>query len=104
MFLRRLRVQRRTAQGLVVDCPLRWMDSFAMRSFTNDAIFDDTLPVADGWLESGTLVPIDALRAAMQAWFQRKGYLSPDESLLLTEIQTATQHDALAQPTQELHP
>ena len=52
MFLRRLRVQRRTAQGLVVDCPLRWMDSFAMRSFTNDAIFDDTLPVADSRAES----------------------------------------------------
>ncbi len=101
MFLRRLRVQRRTAQGLLVDCPLRWMDSFAMRSFTNDAIFDDTLPVADGCLEAGNLVPIDSLHTAMQTWFQRKGYLRPGESLLLTEVQTASQGNAVPQPTPE---
>ena len=27
-------------------CPIRWIDNFAMRNFTNDAVFDDTLPVA----------------------------------------------------------
>ena len=29
-------------------CPIAWIDSFAMRNFTNDAVFDDTLPVGDG--------------------------------------------------------
>ena len=32
-----------------------------MRNFTNDAIFDDTLPVADGLLEVGNRVPLDLL-------------------------------------------
>ena len=30
-----------------------WIDNFAMRNFTNDAVFDDTLPVGDGLLEAG---------------------------------------------------
>jgi len=29
-------------------CPQEWLDQFCMRNFTNDADFDDTLPVADG--------------------------------------------------------
>ena len=89
MYLRRLRVQKRTVDGALDDCPLRWMDSFSMRSFTNDAIFDDTLPVADGWMEAGLLVPLERLQAAMQDWFLRKGYLRPGEFLELAGMQTA---------------
>ena len=81
MFLRRLRIERIDPEGRAHPCPIHWIDNFAMRNFTNDAIFDDTLPVADGLLEAGTRVPIDKLQAAMQDWFRRKGYLKPDEHL-----------------------
>jgi len=61
--------------------PLDWLDNFAMRNFTNDAIFDDTLPVADGWLEIGARVPLDRLKAAMEDWFRRKGYIGKQAEL-----------------------
>jgi len=57
-----------------------------MRNFTNDAVFDDTLPIADGLLEAGTRVPLDRLGAAMQDWFLRKSYLAPTDHLRITEI------------------
>lgn len=81
MFARKLKVERVDAQGARQDCPLRWIDNFAMRSFTNDAVFDDTLPVADGLLEAGTRVPLDKLQEAMQDWFRRKGWVKADERL-----------------------
>ena len=56
-----------------------------MRNFTNDAVFDDTLPVADGELEAGTLVPLDRLHTAMEKWFRRKGYLEPSDTLRITQ-------------------
>ncbi len=56
--------------------PLRWLDSFAMRNFTNSAVFDDTLPVADGLLQAGFRVPLPALAAALEQWFRRKGWLA----------------------------
>ncbi len=64
---------------------MHWIDNFAMRNFTNDAIFDDTLPVADGLMEAGHLVPLDRLQAAMEDWFRRKGYLKPGEMLVIEE-------------------
>ncbi len=67
-------------------CPMQWIDNFAMRNFTNDAIFDDTLPVGDGLLEAGCRVPLDGLRDAMEAWFRRKGYLKPAETLSIQEL------------------
>jgi hypothetical protein len=85
MWIRRLRIDRVTAGGEVEPCPIAWIDNFAMRNFTNDAIFDDTLPVADGVLEVGTRVPLDRLREAMLDWFRRKGYLSGDETLRIEE-------------------
>jgi len=62
-------------------CPLKWIDNFAMRNFTNDAIFDDTLPVGDGVMEAGIRVPLEPLQAAMEDWFRRKGYLKAEETL-----------------------
>jgi len=56
-----------------------------MRNFTNDVIFDDTLPVADGLLEAGTRVPLDRLATAMEDWFRRKSYLTPGDRLRITE-------------------
>ena len=57
-----------------------------MRNFTNDAIFDDTLPAADGVLEAGNRVPLHRLQPAMEDWFRRKGYLKRDERLGVVEI------------------
>jgi hypothetical protein len=81
MFLRKLRIERIDSEGHAHLCPLKWIDNFAMRNFTNRAIFDDTLPVSDGLLEAGLRVPLDELESAMQDWFRRKGYLKPDENL-----------------------
>jgi hypothetical protein len=86
MFVRRLSIQRIDASGTRHPCPIRWIDSFAMRNFTNDAVFDDTLPAADGLLEAGNRVPLDRLRPAMEDWFRRKGYLQPEEGLEIAEI------------------
>jgi hypothetical protein len=86
MFARRLSIQRIDASGTRHACPIRWIDNFAMRNFTNDAIFDDTLPIADGVLEAGTRVPIDRLQPAMEDWFRRKGYLKGEERLEVVEI------------------
>lgn len=88
MFIRRLRIERITATGEVIPCPVAWIDNFAMRNFTNDAIFDDTLPVADGVLEAGYRVSLDQLQAAMEDWFRRKTYLKKDEKLRVTEGQS----------------
>jgi len=57
-----------------------------MRNFTNDQIFDDTLPVADGLLQAGSRVPLDRLRAAMEDWFRRKSYLPKGSSLVVEEV------------------
>lgn len=86
MFIRKLRIERVTPHGPAYPCPLVWIDNFAMRNFTNDAIFDDTLPVADGLMEAGFRVPVDRLRIAMEDWFKRKGYLVQGESLRVEEI------------------
>ncbi|MGZ4815650.1 MAG: hypothetical protein ACXVZV_09590 [Terriglobales bacterium] len=83
MFARKIKVEFED-HGQVNPCPLKWLDNFAMRSFTNDPIFDDTLPLADGVMEVGTRVPLDRLRADMEDWFRRKSYLPKDAKLLVT--------------------
>jgi len=89
MFARKISIQRIDVTDARHDCPIHWIDNFAMRNFTNDAVFDDTLPVADGLMEAGTRVPLDRLRPAMEDWFRRKGYLKPGESLEVLEIDAA---------------
>ena len=84
MYARKLHVQLHREAG-ARECPLKYLDSFAMRSFTGESRFDDTLPVAEGRLEAGHLVPLAALAAAMEDWFRRKSYLQPDEVVKLTE-------------------
>ncbi|MFZ1131371.1 MAG: hypothetical protein WBV31_14510 [Terriglobales bacterium] len=85
MFARKLRVEYET-EGQLHACPLKWLDNFSMRNFTNASVFDDTLPVADGMLEIGTHVPLEELRRAMEDWFRRKSYLTKDATLVLTLI------------------
>jgi hypothetical protein len=86
VFIRKLSIQRVDADGNLHPCPLHWIDNFAMRNFTNDAIFDDTLPRADGLLEAGYRVPLDRLQPAMEEWFRRKGYIKPDEKIEVTDL------------------
>jgi len=85
MFARKLSVMRVDADGGSHPCPLKWIDNFAMRNFTNDAIFDDTLPVADGLMEAGNRVPLDRLQARMEDWFRRKGYIGAGERVVVGE-------------------
>ena len=67
-------------------CPLKWLDNFAMRNFTNDPIFDDTLPVSDGLMEIGTKVPLERLQTALEEWFRKKTYLKPGEHVLVQQL------------------
>jgi hypothetical protein len=87
MFVRKLSIQRVDSGGSRHACPIHWIDNFAMRNFTNDAVFDDTLPAADGLLEAGHRVPLARLKPAMEDWFRRKGYLKPDERLEVVELE-----------------
>jgi len=71
VFARKLRVE------IVVDgerrpCPLDWLDSFAMRRFTGEAAFDDTLPRGEGVLEAGFGVDAQRLAAEMGDWLTKK--------------------------------
>ena len=86
MFARRLAIERVDPAGEGHPCPIKWIDSFSMRNFTNDAVFDDTLPLGGGLLEAGYRVPLDQLRTSMEDWFRRKSYLKPDERLRITEL------------------
>ncbi len=86
MFARKLSMQRVDAEGARHACPIRWIDNFAMRNFTNNAVFDDTLPAGDGLLEVGSRVPLDRLQSAMEDWFRRKGFLKPGELLEISEV------------------
>lgn len=85
MFARKIRVEYEE-NGRKTPCPLKWLDSFSMRNFTNASVFDDTVPVSDGLMEMGTKVPLDQLREAMEDWFRRKSYLPRDSKLVLEEI------------------
>jgi hypothetical protein len=53
--------------------PLDWLDSFCMRNFTGSAEFDDTLPTADGRIETGLRVEPTRLGEAMSEWFTKRG-------------------------------
>jgi hypothetical protein len=88
MFARRLRVERVDGEGALHPCPVKWIDSFSMRNFTNDAVFDDTLPIGDGMMEAGHRVPLPLLQERMEDWFRRKRYLAAGEMLWVTELES----------------
>jgi hypothetical protein len=85
MFARRIRVEYKD-NGRLLPCPMKWLDNFSMRNFTNATVFDNTLPVADGSMEIGTAVPVQELKRAMEDWFQRKSYLPKGSQLTITEV------------------
>jgi hypothetical protein len=82
MFARKIGVEYEQ-NGQRLPCPLKWLDSFSMRNFTNATVFDDTLPISDGQMEVGSRVPLGQLAEAMEDWFRRKGYLPKESKLLL---------------------
>jgi len=84
MFSRRIRVEYES-NGQRKPCELKWLDSFSMRNFTNDAVFDDTLPVSDGLMEVVARVPLDTLRSAMEDWSRRKNYIGKSDRIALAE-------------------
>jgi hypothetical protein len=85
MFAHKIRVEYEE-NGRRLPCPMKWMDSFSMRNFTNAGVFDDTLPVADGLMEVGARVPLDELKTAMEDWFRKKGYLPKGAALAVAEL------------------
>ncbi len=85
MFARKIRVEYEEA-GQRLACPLKWLDSFSMRNFTNDQVFDDTIPITEGQLEIGTRVPLERLHTSMEEWFRRKGYLPKGATLVVEEL------------------
>ncbi|HEV2960814.1 MAG TPA: hypothetical protein VG649_03245 [Candidatus Angelobacter sp.] len=85
MYYRKISIQYQHGSELL-PCPIKWLDNFSMRNFTNDSIFDDTLPVSDGLMEIGTRVPLQRLQEAMEDWFQRKSYLPKGGALALQEV------------------
>ena len=84
MYARKIRVEFEE-NGRRQPAPIKWLDSFAMRNFTNDQVFDDTLPVGDGVIEIGSRVPLELLRERMEDWFRRKSYLPKGARLVVTE-------------------
>ncbi len=84
MFARKIRVEYEH-NGQLLPCPLKWLDSFSMRNFTNASAFDNTLPLADGVMEIGTNVPVNELKDAMEDWFRRKTYLPKGSALVVAE-------------------
>jgi len=63
-----------------------------MRSFTGRSAFDETLPVADGLLEAGFGVDLDALRVDLEDWLGRKFGQGMRVKLRLREIERESQH------------
>ena len=90
MYLRHISVQY-PVNGQLEPCPIKWLDNFSMRNFTNDSIFDDTLPVADGLMRIGVRVPLDRLKDAMEDWFKRKSYIPKEQELVLEELSAGNQ-------------
>jgi hypothetical protein len=84
MFARKIRVDVLEPQG-PRPCPIAWLDSFCMRSFTGRSAFDETLPVADGRLEAGFRVDLEALRADLEDWLTRKFGGGQSVKIRLTE-------------------
>jgi hypothetical protein len=79
-------------RGEVKPCPLEWLDQFFMRNFTNSADFDDTLPVADGRIETSFRLTPERLADGLGAWLTQrgKGEGQPVEVLVSVEPRVAS--------------
>lgn len=86
MFARKIRVEV-LEPGNVRACPVGWLDSFCMRSFTGRSALDDTLPVSDGLLEVGFRVDLSLMKDDMEDWLTRKFGGGMKVKIRYTEIQ-----------------
>ncbi len=84
MFARKIQVEILEPQGSR-SCPIAWLDSFCMRSFTGRSAFDETLPIADGQLEASFRVDLEALKGDLEDWLTRKFGEGRRVKLRLTE-------------------
>ena len=57
-----------------------------MRSFTGRSAFDESLPVADGLIEVGFGVDLQALQEDLQDWLARKFGEGKPVKLILKEV------------------
>ena len=85
MFARRIQVQILGLHGPSA-CPIGWLDSYFMRSFTGRSAFDESLPVADGTIEVGFGVDLGALQEDLEHWLTRKFGEGKPVTLILTEV------------------
>jgi hypothetical protein len=60
-------------RGEAKPCPLEWLDQFCMRNFTNAAEFDDTLPIADGQVETSFRLVPERFAEGLAAWLTQRG-------------------------------
>ena len=60
-------------RGVTKPCPLDWLDQFCMRNFTNAAEFDDTLPIADGKIETSFRLTPEKFAVGLAAWLTQRG-------------------------------
>jgi hypothetical protein len=93
MFARSIHVEVLEPDG-PRECPVAWLDSFCMRSFTGFSAFDDTLPVADGHLQAGFRVDVAALQMEMESWMTRKFGAGRSVRLVLHEEERSGRHSA----------
>ena len=84
MFARKIHVEV-LEPGEARECPVGWLDSFCMRSFTGRTAFDDVLPVSDGLMEAGFVVDLQFLKNDLEDWFTRKFGGGSRVTLQLTE-------------------
>jgi hypothetical protein len=71
MFARKIHVEI-LEPGEARECPVGWLDSFCMRSFTGRSAFDDVLPMGDGMMEAGFRVDLQFLKHDLEDWLTRK--------------------------------
>jgi len=84
VFAREIRIDVLGPDG-ALPCPVAWLDSFCMRSFTGRGAFDETLPVRDGLIEASFQVDAQELQADLEDWLTRKFGEGKSVKLMLSE-------------------
>ena len=84
MFARKIHVEI-LEPGEARECPVGWLDSFCMRSFSGRSAFDDALPVSDGLLEAGFRIDLKSMKSDLEDWLTRKFGGGSQVKLRLTE-------------------
>jgi hypothetical protein len=94
MFAREIRIEVLDPPG-PKPCPLSWLDSFCMQSFTGRSDFDETSPVSAGRLEASFRVDLEALRIDMEDWLARKFGEGRPVKLRLTDLKAEARAEDL---------